>query len=93
MAAFAEYESDVKVITRANHRLARSKGLPRGLSPFGYVANRTNRTYVISKPGAAMVRTVFQSYSEGGVFQYRIARELNVAGKLCGEAKQWTPSS
>jgi hypothetical protein len=34
MAAFAEYESDVKVITRANHRLARSKGLPGGLSPL-----------------------------------------------------------
>jgi site-specific DNA recombinase len=91
MAAFAEYESDVKAdYARANHRLARSKGLPWGLPPFGYVPDRTNRTYVISKSEAAMVRTIFQRYSEGGVSQYRIARELNDAGKLRGEAKQWT---
>lgn len=35
MAAFAEYESDVKAdYARANHRLARSKGLPWGLPPL-----------------------------------------------------------
>jgi DNA invertase Pin-like site-specific DNA recombinase len=38
MAAFAEYESDVKAdYARANHRLARSQGLPWDLPPFGYV--------------------------------------------------------
>jgi hypothetical protein len=45
---------------------------------------------VISKPEAAMVTTIFQRYSEGGVSQYRIAKELNDAGKLRGEAKRWT---
>jgi DNA invertase Pin-like site-specific DNA recombinase len=91
MAAFAEYESDVKAdYARANHRLARSKGLPWGLPPFGYIPDRTNRTYVISNPEAEMVRTIFQRYSEGGVSQYRIAKELNDAGNLRGEAKQWT---
>jgi DNA invertase Pin-like site-specific DNA recombinase len=91
MAAFAEYESDVKAdYARANHRLARSKGLPWGLPPFGYVPDRSNRTYVISQPEAAMVRTIFERYSEGGVSQYRIARELNDAGQLRGEAQQWT---
>jgi DNA invertase Pin-like site-specific DNA recombinase len=83
MAAFPEYESDVKAdYARANHRLARSKGLPWGLPPFGYVPDRTNRTYFISKPEAAMVRTIFQRYSEGGISQYRIAKELNDAGNF-----------
>jgi DNA invertase Pin-like site-specific DNA recombinase len=91
MVAFAEYESDVKAdYARAKHRLARSKGLPWGLPPFGYVPDRTNRTYVISKPEAAMVRKIFQRYSEGGVSQYRIATELNDAGRLRGDGKQWT---
>lgn len=61
-----------------------------GSTAIGYVPDRTNRTYVISRPEAAMVRTIFQRYSEGGVSQYRIARELNDAGNLRGEAKQWT---
>jgi hypothetical protein len=76
--------------TKSSTAFARSKGLPWGLPPFGYVPDRTNRTYVISKPEAAMVRTIFQRYSEGGVSQYRIARELNDSGKLRGGAKQWT---
>ncbi len=38
MAAFAEYESDVKAdYARASHRLARSKGLLWGQPPLGYV--------------------------------------------------------
>jgi len=43
MAAFAEYESDVKAdYARASHCLARSKGLPWGLPPFGYVPDRAS---------------------------------------------------
>lgn len=90
MAAFAEYESDVKAdYARANHRLARSKGLPWGLPPFGYVPDRGKRTYVISVPEAEMVRTIFQAYAQGGVSQYRIARELNQTGMLRSDGAQW----
>lgn len=37
LAAFAEYESDVKAdYTRANHRRIRAEGRPWGMAPFGY---------------------------------------------------------
>ena len=91
MSAFAEYESDVKAdYARASHRLARSKGLPWGLPPFGYVPDRGKRTYVISEPHAEMVRTIFERYSRGGVSQRSIAAELNGAGMLRAEAQEWT---
>lgn len=90
MAAFAEYESDVKAdYARANHRLARSKGLPWGQPPFGYVPDRGKRTYLISEPEAEMVRAIFRAYSQGGASQYRIARELNQAGMLRAEEAPW----
>jgi site-specific DNA recombinase len=90
MAAFAEYGSDVKAdYARANHRLARSQGLPWGLPSFGYVTDRVNRTYVLSETHADMVRMIFRRYSEGGVCQYRIAKELNAAGMVRGGDTQW----
>lgn len=90
MAAFAEYESDVKAdYARANHRLARAKGLPWGLPPFGYVPDRANRTYVISEPEAEMVRIIFRSYAETGASQYKIANQLNDAGMKRPGAGEW----
>jgi DNA invertase Pin-like site-specific DNA recombinase len=89
MAAFAEYESDVKGdYARANHRLARAQGLPWGLPPFGYVPDPGRRSYVVSEPRAAMVRTIFGRYAEGGVSQQRIAHELNEVGML-RDGKPW----
>jgi DNA invertase Pin-like site-specific DNA recombinase len=91
MAAFAEYESDVKAdYARANHRLARSEGRPWGLPPFGYIPDRARHTYRISQPEAEMIRYIFRRYAEGpGVSQYRIARELNDAGMAWRDGKPW----
>jgi site-specific DNA recombinase len=91
MAAFAEYESDVKAdYARANHRLARAEGRPWGLPPFGYIPDRTRHNYLISPPEAETIRYIFRRYAEGpGVSQYRIAQELNDAGVPWRDGKQW----
>jgi DNA invertase Pin-like site-specific DNA recombinase len=99
MAAFAEYESDVKAdYARANHRLARSKGLPWGLPPFGYVPDRTNRTYVISKPEAAMVRTIFQNSQRAASPNIALRGSLTTPGSSAarpssGPRDRWAASS
>ena len=87
MAAFAEYESDVKAdYARANHRLARLKGRPWGQPPYGYILDKENKTYVIDETGAEMVREIFSRYAQGGTSQHRIARDLNDANS----GKAWT---
>lgn len=90
MAAFAEYESDVKAdYARSNHRLARSKGLAWGRAPFGYILDRISHTFEISAPEAAAVRSIFESYAEGGS-QASIAARLNEAGTLGPGGEPWT---
>lgn len=91
MAAFAEYESDVKAdYARANHRLARSKGLPWGLPPFGYVVDRGTRSYRVSEPEGEMIRVIFASYAQADTSQYRIAKRLNEAGMKRSGSAEWT---
>jgi DNA invertase Pin-like site-specific DNA recombinase len=91
MAAFAEYESDVKAdYARANHRMARAKGLPWGLPPFGYVPDRAAHSYTISQNDAAMVRYIFEAYAGGGSSQYRIANQLNDAGMKRAGMADWS---
>lgn len=70
--------------------LTRSQGLPWGLPPFGYVPDRARRTYIIAEPQAQMVRIIFARHSQGGVSQYRIAKELNAAGMLRDQESPWT---
>ncbi len=78
MAAFAEYESDVKSdYARANHRMVRAQGRPwGGRPPFGYERHPTDRSYVVNRTRAEIVRGVFVRY-RAGRSQYEIARELN----------------
>jgi DNA invertase Pin-like site-specific DNA recombinase len=91
MAAFAEYESDVKAdYARANHRLARSKGLPWGLPPFGYESDRAAHSYTIVEADAAAVRRVFIDYARGDMSQYRIAQRLTDDGVLRPNGRPWT---
>ena len=87
MAAFAEYESDVKAdYTRANHRLAAQEGrIPPGQPPFGY--RKIDKTFEIHEAEASIIRTIFRRYNEGAS-QYRIVRELNEAGHL-KNGKPW----
>lgn len=90
MAAFAEYESDVKAdYARANHRLARAKGLPWGLPPFGYIPDRATRSYRIKEPEAEMVRAIFAAYADGAS-QYKTARQLNDADMTRPDGGEWT---
>lgn len=78
MAAFAEYESDVKSdYARTNHRMVRAQGRPwGGRPPFGYERHPTDRSYVVNRTRAEIVRQVFVRY-RAGRSQYEIARELN----------------
>ena len=89
MAAFAEYESDVKAdYARSNHRLARSKGLAWGQAPFGYVLDKPARSYAISEPAAGVIRAIFDAYARGSS-QGRIAQDLNAAGSFRPGETPW----
>jgi site-specific DNA recombinase len=90
MAAFAEYESDVKGdYTRANTRYATIQGRPfGGIAPFGYI--RRDKTYEIHPKQSEVVRFVFKRYAEGAS-QSRIARELAERGSLTMGGTLWRP--
>lgn len=63
MAAFAEYESDVKGdYSRANnlHRVA--QGRPIGMAPFGYRFDRNLRTFLVEPTEALLVQEIFELY-------------------------------
>lgn len=77
MAAFAEYESAVRGdYTRANARYATQNGRPSGgVAPYGYNYDKPNRTYVVHRQHADVVRFIYRRYDEGQS-QFGIAREL-----------------
>jgi len=78
MAAFAEYESDVKSdYARMSYRHAMQQGRTWGLPPFGY-RTKDKRYYVVDDE-AEIVRTMYRRYREGASLT-RIAIELNAAG-------------
>lgn len=78
MAAFAEYESDVKSdYARMSYRHAMQQGQTWGLPPFGYRA-KDKRYYVVENE-AEIVRTMYRRYLEGASLT-GIAIELNAAG-------------
>jgi DNA invertase Pin-like site-specific DNA recombinase len=94
MAAFAEYESDVRGdYTRANIRRVIQEGRPfGGPAPFGYVYDRANRTYVPHPNNADVVRFIFRRYDEGAS-QFRIGRELAAKGIPTAAGRHtWEPS-
>ena len=93
MAAFAEYESDVKAdYARANHRRIRAEGRPwGGTPPVGYDFVKERRTYVINEERAAVVRDIYERY-RSGASQYGIARALNEDKTLHPKGKAWRAS-
>lgn len=87
MAAFAEYESDVKAdYARANYRHAMQQGRTWGLPPFGYRAE--NKRYFIVKPEAEIIRNIYGRYVDGASLS-RIAIELNAAGLVGHKNGYW----
>ena len=87
MAAFAEYESDVKAdYARANYRHAMQQGRTWGLPPFGYRAE--NKRYFIVEAEAEIIRTMYRRYV-GGASLNRIAIELNAAGLVGHKNGYW----
>jgi DNA invertase Pin-like site-specific DNA recombinase len=80
MAAFAEYESDVKAdYARANYRHAMRDGRAWGKPPFGYRTESKN--YVPVEEEAALIRRIYSRYLDGASL-YGIATELNAEGSL-----------
>jgi site-specific DNA recombinase len=64
MAAFAEYESDLKSgYSLASHRHMATAGKPNGgQCPFAYRYDRATRNYAVIPDQAEVVRDVFQRY-------------------------------
>ncbi len=93
LAAFAEYESDVKSdYSRANFRMLALEGRPHGpLAPYGYtvVGKRKDKTYVVDRERAAVVREIFKRYVEGYPLA-RLARELNDRGVKGVQGGVWS---
>ena len=93
MAAFAEYESDVKSdYSRATQRLLAREGRPHGpMAPFGYrvVGRRSERTYEIDEATAPIVRALFHDYLDGKSLA-TMARELNERGVKGLKGGKWS---
>lgn len=89
MAAFAEYESDVKAdYAKATFRMAALEGRPAGgPAPMGY--RRENKTFLIDEEEATIVRAIFQRYDEGSS-QFRIASDLNKEGVFRKRGGTWS---
>ncbi len=93
MAAFAEYESDVKSdYARATQRMLAREGRPHGpMAPYGYLVTgrRAERTYVVDAPAAAIVRSLFDGYLAGRSLN-TLAIELNRRGVLGPKGGTWS---
>ena len=89
MAAFAEYESDVKAdYTRANHQRVRAEGLAWGVPPFGFVRGPEPHSWVIDEPKAALIRRIYDDYA-GGASANAIAHALNEADIPTARGVRW----
>ncbi|MGH2757289.1 MAG: recombinase family protein [Actinomycetota bacterium] len=89
LAAFAEYESDVKAdYTRANHRRARAEGRAWGTPPFGYAIGDIPGRWIVDEVAATTIRALFASYVAGASAN-AIARELNAAGVTTARGTRW----
>lgn len=93
MAAFAEYESDVKSdYSRATQRLLAREGRPHGpMAPFGYrvVGRKSERTYEIDEATAPVVRVLFHDYLDGKSLA-TMARGLNDRGITGPKGGEWS---
>jgi DNA invertase Pin-like site-specific DNA recombinase len=90
MAAFAEYESDVKSdYAKANYRHLASLGRPGGgMGPFGYKRDPETKSYAVDPPRAEIVRAIFRWYSTGKT-QYEIMTLLNEQQRFRRKERRW----
>ena len=92
LAAFAEYESDVKAdYARANHRRIRMEGRPFGTPPVGYVRTAPS-TWVIDEERAPVVRAIYERFA-GGMAARAVAIALNDLGIPSPRATVWTSAT
>lgn len=93
LAAFAEYESDVKSdYARASIRRAAEAGLPHGsMPPYGYrrLGTGEERRLVLDRGRAAIVREVFTRYAAGEGFS-AIGRDLDERGVRGARGGRWS---
>lgn len=93
LAAFAEYESDVKAdYARASIRRAAEAGLPHGyMPPYGYrrLGQGDERKLVLDRRRAAIVREVFTRYAAGEGFS-AIGRDLDERGVRGARGGRWS---
>lgn len=88
LAAFAEYESDVKSdYARANHRRIRAEGRPFGVAPFGYKRGETGGWHP-DEHAAPIVRAMFVRYAKGASAN-QVATELNDLGLTTSRGLKW----
>lgn len=91
VAAFAQYESDVKSdygIANHDHRVR--EGRPNGPGAYGYI--RKGDTLVVSEPEASIVRDIYTSYV-AGASMVGIVRSLNERGIPSATGKRWIKQS
>ena len=86
MAAFAEYESDVKAdYARANHRMFALRGGHWGRAPFGYVRGPQMGALTVDEDRAQIVRDIFARYDQGAS-QYALMSARSAFGRRCDAA-------
>jgi DNA invertase Pin-like site-specific DNA recombinase len=90
MAAFAEFESDVKAdYSRANQRRLAEQGRPVGpRAPYGYVKH--GRTYAIDAGPAEIVRQIYRDYVDGRSLN-SICNQLTQRGIRGSRGGRFTP--
>lgn len=90
LAAFAEYESDVKAdYARSNHRRIRAEGKTFGTPPFG-LKRIGQGVWDIDDAKGAVVRMIFREYTEGRSAM-AIANRLNELRIRTTRDKPWKP--
>lgn len=89
LAAFAEYESDVKAdYTRANHRRVRAEGRPWGMAPYGLRKGPEPSSWEIEPETGVVVAEIFERYAAGHSAN-SIAKWLNSQGIGTRRGLQW----
>lgn len=89
LAAFAEYESDVKAdYTRANHRRIRAEGRPWGMAPYGFRQGPEPSTWEVDPETGAVVAEIYDRYAAGASAN-AIAKWLNEQHIRTRRGLQW----
>jgi len=93
LAAFAEFESDVKSdYGRANAAFKALGGLPHGKAPYGYRQAPGTGDFVPHAQRALIVQEIFRRYV-GGEGTCSIARRLDRRGLTTSRGARWHPDA